>query len=1620
MALRHDDYTVAWICALPLEMAAAKIMLDKHHPTLAQPETDHNTYILGNVGNHNVVVACLPSGVYGITSAAIVLAQMLPTFPCLRFVLMVGIGGGVPNGKNDIRLGDVVVSVPTATSGGVIQYDYGKTVHDGRLHRTGSLNKPPQYLLTAISQIRCETMVQGSQTPREKQEFTKLLDQGQESNELFRRPVKDWLFKPSYDHPRKNPDCSLCDESQLVVRTPRVINEPMIHYGLIASGNQVMKDARTRDTIGKDLDILCFEMEAAGLMDQRPCLVIRGICDYSDSHKHKEWQGYAALTAATYAGLLLSKVPAVAKGREEQRVGFTAEESRCFQSLFVTDPEEDKNILRRRKGDRAAGTCEWIMKTDELIDWLKASGTGGSTGSNILWLHGHPGTGKSTMVLTMTDELSHQFSNSNKILAYFFCDSSSEKQRTAVAMLRGLIYRLVKECPILIKHLVAKYVERRESLYMSFDALWAVLMEMSSDRAIEVYCIIDALDECESDSQEIFLRQVRQSFGGARTTNTSSYRPHILITSRPYPEIRQYMSSFRNKDLASYDSVKNDLKIMIQEKVTDLSNTKQYPDSVAKKVSQILEIKSEGTFLWIGIACDQLTRVQSRNAIKTLGEMPSGLYALYQQLLNTALVDRDDANDDKEVMIDMMRFVAFARRPLTMLELTALCQLYPDEDEASRLQFTKDLIDQCRLMIVIEGDNVRLLHKSVRDFLVKEELHIDEQSTHADMANHCINRILHSVGDTKDKEVIFLVYAVRYWPEHAGHAKTSYIIGPDQESFFRPESQGWKEWIQRYNVMAEFGVDRLENGFCTLHAAARWGIIPLLKWGLKVRALGVAMSYSSERTYDDAEYQTTRGRTPLEETAREGQIEAMNILLNRMQVGQTVAKGVITAAAGNLWNGKDTMALLLDQQGDEIQITEEVVKAAAGNRKDIMALLLDRRGDKIQITEEVVQAAAGNSWNGKDIMDLLLDQRGDEFQITKEVIQAAARNSGDGKEIMALLLNRRGDEIQITEDVVQAAARNLSGGKEIMALLLDRRGDEIQITEDVVQAAARNEWNGKEIMALLLDRQGDKIQITEEVVQAAARNLGEGKEIMALLLDQQGDKIQITEEVVKAAAGNKQSGKEILKFLLDQQGDEIQITEDVVQAAAGNSGDGKEIMTLLLDQQGDKIQITEDVVKAAVGEYGSRKEIMALLLDQQGYKIQITEDVVQAAAGNEWDGKEIITLLLDQQGDKIQITEEVVKAAAGNIRNGKEIITLLLDRQGDKIQITEDVVQAAVMNSGNGKEIMALLLDQRGDEIQITEDVVQAAAGNKWNGKDIMTLLLDQQGDEIQITKEVIQAAAGNRKDIMALLLDRRGDEIQITEEVVQAAAGNSWNGKEIMTLLLDQRGDEIQITEEVVKAAAGNERSGKKILTLLFERLGVALPVTQDALLAAASCGNDDALHLLEHRAKHPISLQLYTIAQFYKAAAAGDNSTLQKLLRQGVPLDTQNIQGITPLWIASHHGHEKIANTLIETKQVNLNTQSTNGRSPLHEAAAWGHIGVMRVLLGAHADPNLIDSNGNTSYNLATKYGNWDIARLLRKHSVATSLPSVLDMEKSLTKYPRLPRIQVSLRAGELACNF
>ncbi|KAI4738901.1 hypothetical protein E4T50_10618 [Aureobasidium sp. EXF-12298] len=337
-----EDYTIGIICALPIELAAAVKQLDKEHPRLLQDLGDDNSYRFGHIGEHNVVIGCLAAGRTGLVSAASVALKMKSSFRCVRFGLMVGIGGGVPSEEHDIRLGDVIISKPSGQHGGVVQYDLGKTRPNGNFERTGSLAPPPDALLTTLTDVIAA------------QEMDELniaahLSQLAQRLPAYGFPVKltDDLYQPNHLH-MGGKTCFDCGKENLVPREERSNRVPAIHYGTIASGNRVMKDAVERDVISQALGgVLCFEMEAAGLMNNFPCLVIRV--------RRNDRSTYQCL-----------------RGLED------AAEQKILEWLW---PSSDfSKIQNEIRHCRVKDTGDWLIQHLENIDWYRFGG--------LIWING--------------------------------------------------------------------------------------------------------------------------------------------------------------------------------------------------------------------------------------------------------------------------------------------------------------------------------------------------------------------------------------------------------------------------------------------------------------------------------------------------------------------------------------------------------------------------------------------------------------------------------------------------------------------------------------------------------------------------------------------------------------------------------------------------------------------------------------------------------------------------------------------------------------------------------------------------------------------------------------------------------------------------------------------------------------------------------------------------------------------------------------------------------------------------------------------------------------------------------------------------------------------------------
>jgi ankyrin repeat domain-containing protein 50 len=279
----REDYAVGWVCRLPVEVAAAKATLDHVRDNLPtnQISDGSNNYILGELQGHSVVVA-YPKA-YGTSSLANVAAQLHESYPSVRFNLMVGIAGGVPDTKDDVRLGDVVVSKSAAGYSGIIEYDVNSEQAKDQSTLGRASDQSTLLLYTALGKAETAALFEESKMPRYLSEIV------QKDSVTFAHPglEQDILFDANYNHAADESEdggCSHCDPKRIRSRQPREAQDPVVHYGSIAFACHLKHNGADRDQFARKHGILCFEQKATGLRDTSQYLVIRGISDYADSH----------------------------------------------------------------------------------------------------------------------------------------------------------------------------------------------------------------------------------------------------------------------------------------------------------------------------------------------------------------------------------------------------------------------------------------------------------------------------------------------------------------------------------------------------------------------------------------------------------------------------------------------------------------------------------------------------------------------------------------------------------------------------------------------------------------------------------------------------------------------------------------------------------------------------------------------------------------------------------------------------------------------------------------------------------------------------------------------------------------------------------------------------------------------------------------------------------------------------------------------------------------------------------------------------------------------------------------------------------------------------------------
>lgn len=803
----HDDYTVGWICALPLEMAAAKAMLDEIHPPLPINLDDHNNYTLGQIGAHNIVIACMPSGMYGITSAVRLAASMISSFRSIRVGLMVGIGGGAPSRHADIRLGDIVVSTPNDDFRAVVQYDYRKTLQGDIFKVIGTLNKPPLILLTAISQLQADHRLRPSRIPEYLSDMAAKYP-SMVSNFTYCNRRQDHLFEAEYEHQNLEDTCEHCDPGRLVTRLPRPRNDPVIHYGLVASGNQVIKHGITRDRWAQEHGILCFEMGATGLMDYFPCLVIRGISDYADSHKNKQWQGYAAATASAYAKEILSVIPTTEISKpltaKYERLSLSLEQKRMLLHSLRFDQIEARHMTIKTA---LAQTCTWLLKKSEYLDWLNPNKF--SQHHGFLWIKGKPTTGKSTL---MKFALTHARKAMKKkiVISFFFNARGDDLEKSTIGMYRSLLFQLLEQLPALqsIFNYLGLDTWNSGCIKWSIESLKALFNEAIQGLGkSSLVCFIDALDECDE-------YQIRDMVSFFQYLGESAVLTHtqfqVAFSSRHYPHItvRKCLSLVleeqegHNQDITDY--INSELRIGY--------------NNLFKQIRTELQEKASGVFLWVVLMVKILNKEYDEGRVgrrlqQKLKDLPNDLHGLFRDLLT-----RDYRNRDELLLC--IQWLLFTRLPLKPEQLYygILSGTEPkdlsawDSDKVSINDIERFILNSSKGLAEITKSatpTVQFIHESVRDFLkenglseVWSDLGNNFQGDSHERLKHCCLIYMSidvttslSVGSplpkasTQEAAALrhsaaeafpFLEYAVRNVLYHANIAQSS---GIDQKNF---------------------------------------------------------------------------------------------------------------------------------------------------------------------------------------------------------------------------------------------------------------------------------------------------------------------------------------------------------------------------------------------------------------------------------------------------------------------------------------------------------------------------------------------------------------------------------------------------------------------------------------------------------------------------------------------------------------------------------------------------------------------------------------------------------------------------------------------------------------------
>ena len=373
----------------------------------------------------------------------------------------------------------------------------------------------------------------------------------------------------------------------------------------------------------------------------------------------------------------------------------------CLRDLYLTDPQDDKRRIEDTKGGLLADAARWILDTSEYQAWFKGDH------DPLLWIRGDPGKGKTMLICCIANSL-RDMKRSTDILAYFFCQATDTRINSAVAVLRGLLYMILKQQPSLTSHVRKRYDRADRKIFEDPNA-WLLLTDiftsMLRDPLLQTtYLLIDALDECDRNLPKL-LQFIAQS---------SSLSPSVkwIVSSRNWPGIFSGLADADQKIGLSLElntqSIATAVKSFVQHKISQLAHKQRYDDRTRLFVLDYVSANAQDTFLWVALIVQTLKDVPKRHAIASLKIIPAGLDALYERMLHQI-----SGSKDAGLCKQILAIVATVYRPITIHELSTLVELESETD----VEDLVEIVGLCGSFLTLRDDTVYFVHQSAVDFI---------------------------------------------------------------------------------------------------------------------------------------------------------------------------------------------------------------------------------------------------------------------------------------------------------------------------------------------------------------------------------------------------------------------------------------------------------------------------------------------------------------------------------------------------------------------------------------------------------------------------------------------------------------------------------------------------------------------------------------------------------------------------------------------------------------------------------------------------------------------------------------------------------------------------------------